>query len=201
MVIDQIQKDHEEQQNPLPLAFFYCTRESSEPRRANPTEIMLSILKQLSCKDDDTPILLPVTAKWKQRLSQGFDNRLDLQECIDLIIELAKNRGAVIVIDALDEAQKDTRQGLLEGLDRITKESDHLIKIFVSSRRDQDIKQHFDNTPRVEIAARENSEDIEKFISTELDKKIASKRLLKGEPSPDLVAEIKAVLTERADGM
>jgi hypothetical protein len=51
MVIDQILKDHEDQQTRPLLAFFYCTRESSEPRRANPTEIMLSIFKQLSCKD------------------------------------------------------------------------------------------------------------------------------------------------------
>lgn len=39
-----------------PIAYFYCARNISEPQRADPDEIMRSILKQLSCSKSDVPI-------------------------------------------------------------------------------------------------------------------------------------------------
>jgi hypothetical protein len=162
---------------------------------------MLSILKQLSCKNDDTSIPAPVAVKWKERLSQGSEHRLDMDECVDVILELTKERPAIIVIDALDECQRETRSELLDGLDRILQESEHLVKVFVSSRRDPDIRNHFRKTPKLEIAARENSEDIENYITSELDKKIAAGKFLNGQPSEELVADVKAKLVERAEGM
>jgi hypothetical protein len=161
---------------------------------------MLSILKQLSCKNDNTPVLPPVAAKWHERLSQGSEDRLDLEECIDVILELTMERPAIIVIDALDECQKETRSGLLEGLDRITQEAGHLVKVFVSSRRDSDIRNHFRKTPKLEIAARDNSQDIADYVTSELGKKIATGKLLNGQPSGELVADIKDKLTEQAEG-
>jgi len=162
---------------------------------------MLSILKQLSCKNDDAPILAPVAVKWEERLSQGSEHRLDMDECVDVILELTKERPAIIVIDALDECQRETRSELLDGLDRILQESEHLVKVFVSSRRDPDIRNHFRKTPKLEIAARENSEDIENYINSELNKKIAAGKFLNGQPSEELVADVKAGLVERAEGM
>jgi hypothetical protein len=153
---------------------------------------MLSILKQLSCKNDDTSIPAPVAVKWEERLSQGSEHRLDMDECVDVILELTKERPAIIVIDALDECQR---------LDRILQESEHLVKVFVSSRRDPDIRNHFRKTPKLEIAARENSEDIENYITSELDKKIAAGKFFNGQPSEELVADVKAKLVERAEGM
>lgn len=162
---------------------------------------MLSILRQLSCKNDNTPILPPVAVKWQERLSEGSEHRLDLEECVDVILELTKERPAIIIIDALDECQRETRSTLLEGLDRITQEAEHLVKVFVSSRRDSDIQNHFRKTPKLEIAARDNSQDIENYINSELDKKITAGKLLNGQPSKELVAEVKAKLVERAEGM
>jgi hypothetical protein len=162
---------------------------------------MLSILKQLSCKNDDTPILAPVAAKWEERLSQGSEHRLDMDECVDLILEITRERPAIIVIDALDECQLETRSELLEGLDRILQESEHLVKVFVSSRRDPDIRNHFKKTPKLEIAARENSQDIENYVTVELKKRIEAGKFLNGQPSEELVADVKAKLVERAEGL
>jgi hypothetical protein len=201
LVIDQILRELEEPLFPTPLAYFYCTRETSEPRRANPTEIMRSILKQLSCKDDQFPIRPPVAAKWHERVGRGFDDGLDLSECIDLIIELTREAPAIIVIDALDECQKKTRLDLLDGLDKIMQDAEHVVKIFVSSRRDSDIWNHFRKTPKLEIAAADNSTDIANFVNSEVDKKIAAGKLLHGQPSETLVAYIKSTLLERAEGM
>jgi hypothetical protein len=200
-VIDESSKEREQPSSPPPLAYFYCTRETSEPRRADPTEIARSILRQLSCKNDQFPISPPVAAKWLERQGQGYEDRLDLSECIDLIIELTRESPAIIVIDALDECQKKTRLDLLDGLDKIIQDAEHVVKIFVSSRRDSDIRDHFQKTPRLEIAAADNSEDIENFVNSEVNKKIAAGKLLGGRPSETLVAVIKSTLLKRAEGM
>lgn len=200
-VIDESSKEREQPLSPPLLAYFYCTRETSEPRRADPTEIASSILRQLSCKNDQFPIPSPVAAKWLERQGQGYEDRLDLSECIDLIIELTRESPAIIVIDALDECQKKTRLDLLDGLDKIIQDAEHVVKIFVSSRRDSDIRNHFRTTPRLEIAAADNSEDIENFVNSEVNKKIAAGKLLDGQPPETLVAVIKSTLLKRAEGM
>jgi len=160
---------------------------------------MLSILKQLSCKSGDTPIPAPVAVKWEERLSQGSEHRPDMDECIEVILELTKERPAIIVIDALDECQRGTRSELLDGLDRILQESEHLVKVFVSSRQDSDIRNHFRKTPKLEIAARENSQDIKNYITSELNKKITSGKILNEQLSEELVTDVKAKLIEGAD--
>jgi len=161
---------------------------------------MLSILKQLSCKNDETPILTPVAVKWEERLSQRSEHRPDMDECVDIVLELTKGSPAIIVIDALDECQRETRSELFDGLDRILQESEHLVKVFVSSRRDSHIRNHFRKTPRLEIAAQENSQDIENYITSELNKNIALGKILNGQLSEELMADVKAQLIERADG-
>jgi hypothetical protein len=201
LVIDRILGEQEEPLFPTPLAYFYCTRETTEPRRANPTEIMRSILKQLSSKNDHFPIQLPVTVKWHERVGQGLDDGLDLSECIDLIIELTREAPAIIIIDALDECQKKTRLDLFDGLDKIMQDAEHVVKIFVSSRRDSDIWSHFRKTQKLEIATADNSADIENFVNSEVDKKIAAGKLLGGQPPETLVAYIKSTLLGRAEGM
>lgn len=44
-----------------------------------------------------------------------------------------------IVIDALDECNSNERQYLLDSIEQILQDSFSLVKIFVSSRDDQDI--------------------------------------------------------------
>jgi hypothetical protein len=162
---------------------------------------MRSILKQLSGKNDQLPIRLPVTEKWRERVGQGLDDGLDLSECVDLIIELTREAPAIIIIDAFDECQMKPRLDLLDGLDKIMHDAEHVVKIFVSSRRDSDIRNHFRKTPKLEIAAADNSVDIANFVNSEVDKKIAAGKLLSGQPPDTLVAHIKSTLLERAEGL
>lgn len=218
-VVDSLSEELGKQSDPLPLAYFYCIRESSEPNRSNPTEVMCSILKQLSCKSPGQGIFPSVIGKWRERLDLGTEHRLDLSECIDIIIEITSTTGAIIVIDALDELQLSTRGLLLDGLDRITQESDRQVHIFVSSRENWDIKYHFRKIPKLEITTADNSHDISNYgtvssallfpismlivetVISELDKRITSGKLLSGQPPQDLVEQIKQYIISNADGM
>lgn len=82
------------------------------------------------------------------------------------------------------------------------KKSSSLVKIFVSSRNDQDIVCHLQEYPNLEISSELNRNDILFFVSDETDKLIKRKKLLALSLDKDnLKTEIIKQVTEKADGM
>lgn len=201
LVIDDLLKELTNQHNAPPIAYFYCSRDSSEPRRGSALEILLSILKQLACSLADEPLFPAVAAKWQERMNSGCEDRLDVQEAVDIIIQISSLRGAFIVVDALDECPKKQRQILLEKLDIIGQKSVSLVRIFASSRPNSDIREYFRKTPRLEILAKTNSGDIEDYVKSELENRIKTRKFLDGHPSPEIVTMVSESLIEQADGM
>lgn len=201
LVVDEMIE--ERKQNPLAanLAYFYCTRDTAEPKRANPTEILRSIVRQLSCLNSQTPIRKPVINKWNERVEGESDHGLEVEECIDLLLDLTRDNPAVICIDALDECDLGTRKQLLDAIGKVIDYSEQIVKVFVSSRREADFLDYFDKWEALEISAKDNREDIENFIDDELRKSTKDKTLLNGKASDKLLSDIRGKLLDRADGM
>lgn len=65
-----------------------------------------------------------------------------------------------LVVDALDECNKENRLDLMDILDNFIAESSTPVRILISSRRDGDIKRHFENGPNLEIRAIDTRDDI-----------------------------------------
>ncbi|CZR67760.1 uncharacterized protein PAC_17659 [Phialocephala subalpina] len=172
-----------------PLALFYCLRAEAEPERADPDEILRCILKQLSCSTANLPIREPV-ASW-----------LNVSECEELIVALLNENPATIVIDALDECNAKRRHELLQALDNIIQRSASLVKIFVSSRDDNDIVCHLERSQNIFIKAIHNRADIERYVNVEVEKAIAERRLLCGDVSQSLQEKIRQTLISGAQGM
>ena len=127
-----------------PTAFFYCVRSTAEPERSQPTEIMGTLLRQLASSQSDLSVKAPVAKEYEARYkTAGGDSsalrRLTVEDCTRLIIELTKTYPATIILDALDECERDTRHKLLEAFDEIISKSEEVVKVFVSSRDDVDI--------------------------------------------------------------
>ncbi|PTB74737.1 hypothetical protein M440DRAFT_1312929, partial [Trichoderma longibrachiatum ATCC 18648] len=101
------------------------------------------------------------------------------------------------VLDALDEVDQEERQDLLDALDRILKESNSLVRVFISSRSNYDIALQLSGAPNIYIEADDNAEDISTFIDTQL----TSAKLLHGKLTPSLREEITRTLQEGAKGM
>lgn len=125
-------------------AFFYCARSTAEPERAKPAEIMGALLRQLASSEPDLPIREPVAKEYEARVrTAGRDDsalkKLTVEDCTRLIMEVTKDHPATIILDALDECEKDTRYELLEAFDEIISRSVEVVKVFVSSRDDIDI--------------------------------------------------------------
>lgn len=122
---------------------------------------MSAIVKQLSCLKAGFALQKQVVSMYNARKSSGFSsNSLAFKESLDLIISLADTYTQIsIVIDALDECDPQERRKFLDSLQTIIKTS-RLVKIFVSSRDDDDIIRRLDGVPNLWIEARDNEDDI-----------------------------------------
>jgi hypothetical protein len=164
-----------------PPVFFYCSRNTAELERSDPKAILANIVRQLSSLEAGLPLLDPAIKKYKERESRGFaSGALNIDESRALIIQLIEYYPlTTIVIDALDECDPLTRLDLLEVLESILQDSSQLVKIFLSSRDDQDIVCYLENYPNLEISSTRNKDDIEAFVNAETDRLVAKKRLLR----------------------
>jgi hypothetical protein len=102
-----------------------------------------------------------------------------------------------LVLDALDETYKQPRAELIDIFGYLINESPQL-KIFISSRRDDDIKRQLAKGANVGIEATDNGNDIGKFVMDQIDQ--AQKRR-RNPISPGLRQDIIQVLLDKSQGM
>lgn len=189
--------------SPAPV-FFYCSRNTAEPTRSNPDAIVASIVRQLSSPNPGHALLPPIVSTYKKREMDGFaSGPLRLDESCALVIQLAEQYPmTTIVIDALDECDPEKRADLLEALESILRDSTSLVKIFVSSRDDQDIVWHLQNYPNLELSSEKNKDDIALFVREETSTLIRKRKLLRWSADREsLRTEIIEKVTTDADGM
>ncbi|KAF5977580.1 hypothetical protein FBULB1_6512 [Fusarium bulbicola] len=177
------------------FAFFYCKRD--EENRRNPRDILRSILRQLATPIKETGgRMIHVALKdLPQRLALN-GTTLDVSTCERLIRELIEGYSrTTIILDALDECDRNTREELMGVLGNLTNGSSKL-RVFVSSRPDEDILRHFKGTPTMEIQATDNEEDISSFVKDKLFRDTRWTVI-----SPDFQEEVKSIFQEKSQGM
>ena len=202
LIIEDMVKRFQASQSALPV-YFYCARTAAEPERSNPNSVLASILRQLSCVQPDAPLLSPVIEKYK-RQGEGFKSKgLDIEDSRDLIIRLVEDYDmTIIVVDALDECDPNMRQDLLDAFEHILRESAGLVKIFVSSRNDQDIVYTLRDYPNLDIVSNMNTADIEAYVMIETQKLVKSGQLLRNSRAKEeMTALIVDHVSSGADGM
>jgi hypothetical protein len=165
---------------------------------------MRCILEQLSSEDADLPIRAPVVERYKIRTKDAKGRppeKLDLDESVNAILEILSENPATIIIDALDECDSQRRQDLLLALTKLIRESESLLKIFVSSRDDHDIVHRLSGLPNLYISTHDNQKDIEDYVRLQVRRVIEEERLLCGGVSEDLQTLIVESLISQAQGM
>ncbi|KAL7265790.1 hypothetical protein RUND412_011683, partial [Rhizina undulata] len=182
------------------VAYFYC--KYGEIDRQEPQSILSTIVKQLSLLSPDGFLPKAVISHYEEQKKDGVDSRrLGLDKSVELIQRLSKAfEQTVIIIDALDECNKEKRYNLLVALKKL-RSSTKGLKIFLASRNDDDIRIELENEAEVCIQPSDNSDDIELFVVAEVEKYISTKRLLGGEVRPELKRAIIETLIKGADGM
>ncbi|KAL8800925.1 MAG: hypothetical protein Q9223_007165 [Gallowayella weberi] len=188
------------------FAYFYCARDAAETQRADPGEIIGSVLKQLSCFDASQPIHAAVLREYEKRQKDADEDgsdpsKLSLRDCKDLILEVADQVPIAILIDALDECDPLKRHELLQALRDIVQKSSNIVKVIVSSRDDADIVCRLSNVPNVYIKSDDNGDDVDRFVELELNRAIDEQRLLNGRVPVHLRDRILHELRSRSHGM
>lgn len=189
----------------MPVAYFYCSRHTAEPQRADPNEVMRSILKQLSSSGPDLRIKEPVAKAYKKKKKEAERDAstlttLNLDECVVLILDLLKANPAMIIIDALDECDPN-EANLVVALQKIIQDSENVVKVFVSSRINKRSEDWAANSPRLYVSPEDNSKDIERFVNSQVVAAIEQKRVLNGRVPDTLKDHIIKTLIQKAEGM
>ena len=180
------------------LAYFYCNR--NERERQDPKLVLRSFVRQISASQNALAIHSSLVKLYKSKEQAGFPSgKLTIEESQALLLEMTQNYSNItLVVDALDECDKNTRSELVATLDMLVSQSSTAVKVLISSRPDPDIKYRFEGGPNVNIRAVDNENDIAKFI----DDKIKNHPKYSQSPiKASLEREIREKLVEKAAGM
>ncbi|KAL8728836.1 MAG: hypothetical protein Q9166_005153, partial [cf. Caloplaca sp. 2 TL-2023] len=189
-----------------PLAYFYCSKKSGDPRTADPKAILSAILRQLSGHHSKLPLRGTVSRVFQRRKDDAEDRGaqilpLSLQEVESHITAITQEDPIMIIIDALDEVEETAREDLFDALERIIQGSQNVVKVFVSSRNDGDIVERFSESPNITIKQEMNHSDIGQFIESKVTQAMRSKKLLRGKVSSALRDDIMSTLAAGARGI
>lgn len=195
------------------LAYFYCNYK--EGQRNDPASILRSLVKQL-CLLSQSGLPSAVLSIYNQRKKDAdLPNLLSIEESKHLLIELSSGYlRTTIVVDALDECDANSRGRLCDVLKQVVSVSEQtqhtqqtkqtkqtFIKVFITSRDDGDLRKKFKDSPNVYIQERDNSEDINYYIKTQIKACINAKQLLEGKVNSNLEHRIVSALATGARGM
>ena len=201
VAIQKLLEDAAVVEDAAPVAYFYCSRENTKSCRADATEILRAILKQLSCSSPDSQVRHTIAAEYKQRLLDAERDGLDVRtlapsECTQLILELTSEAPATIVIDGVDELS-NASQGLLSALQHLVDKSSSVLKVFISSREEAAIARSLHHASSIRVTSADNSKDVTAFVNHHVSNAIEQKRLLGGLVSNSLREDI---ISEIIDG-
>ncbi len=167
-VVDQLLDELAQTQNDEALAYFYCDRNQRD--RQDPACILRSYVRQL-CATRGGDAIEPCLAElYRQKERSGFaSSQLTDAECEQLLDKLVNlYPQTTLVLDDLDEADKEKRADITEVIDKLVNSATKPVKVFISSRRDSDIRRQFEDGPNVSIEATDNLRDITTFVSAEI---------------------------------
>jgi hypothetical protein len=198
MVVDHLNENLLQSLSDEALAYFYCDRNQRD--RQDPLCIVRSYVRQLAINRSGNAIQPCLADIYEQKENKGFaSGKLSFAECADLLRTLVDiYPQTTLVLDALDEADKDQRSRLVDLLESLVASSSKPVKVFVSSRRDTDIKRQFGDGASVAIEATDNASDISAFVAAEIG---AHEKRQRRKLSKTLRADIISTLQDKSDGM
>ena len=202
-IIDHVQT-HVSQQE-AGLAYFYCA--IAEPERSDAAEILRSIVRQLSFCDVGRPVRAAALEAYSQKRTEADEQRvplekLNIDECVKIIVALLKDDPAFIILDGLDECERTQHQEILHALQVIIEESPMIIKIVLSSRDEISIREVLLGFPGLYISSIEPKPltDIQLYVEAKIQRAIVTKRLLGGRATRPLINQIVNTLVAKSHG-
>lgn len=134
---------------------------------------------------------------WKRSQGPGISSTFaEWSTCLLKLIDTYPR--TTIVLDAFDECEKDQRQDLIKLFKQLAARNSEVasVKLFISTRPEEDVLQHFDKYPAIRIKGEHNADDIASFVRT----KIAEHGRWSRMPE-DFQAEVIQTLLKKSEDM
>ncbi|KAI1458891.1 hypothetical protein F4805DRAFT_422935 [Annulohypoxylon moriforme] len=179
----------------LRVAFFYCA--GYDNSRKSCVDILRSLIKQLAEICDILPEKISTT--YNEKSPEDAPSReVDIEDCKIMLNDTIRHHSNILLIlDALDECDEKSIQGLLSVFNEITRQQNpHLrIKIIIASRDLPAITNRLGQSGNIVISELDNRGDIKRFIERRLTREDTSK------VPPQLQAKIVTVLSNKSRAM
>ena len=199
MVVDTLLQRSSEKQSDEAIAYFYCNRDAPDHR--DPPTIFRSLIRQLSMSNKERKAVHPTL--WDlycRRKDTNFSQKeISMEEIQRFVLELTSTFPQTnIIIDALDESNDSSRAELIDVLENVVREAPNLVKLFISSRDNDDIGFRFKDTLEVNVTPKDNDRDIQAFLEDQ----IATNNKHRRKPLPsDLMDKIVREILLMSHGM
>lgn len=198
--MEKLREELREKNNHEALAYFYCDR--NDPARRDPVSILRSLIRQLGATQNCDAIQPELLNLFRRK--EAYTEDLTLNDCKDLVRRfVGLYVHTVIVIDALDECNQYSRHELIIFLEELLRQYSRSLKIFISSREDQDIQCCYQEGPNVNISAvdHHNRDDIGKFIEEGIQEIEKKWKVRKRNMPRELHDQIQQQLVDKSGGM
>jgi hypothetical protein len=174
------------------LAYFYCDASDSESQRL--VTVLGALLCQICIQLAKIPDCIE-TAFHEASSPSGQQLKPAVEQLQSMIVvALSYCRNPIIVVDGLDEALE--REDLCELLVSLAGKQSSLVRIFVTSRPEPDIRRHFEGMTIISAQCKAADNDIDRYI---MDRIVSNARFRK--MSDGLRQHIYQALREGAQGM
>ena len=176
------------------LAFYYC--DYADQVTLTPKGVIGSLVQQL-LTDSELPREIANHIFNVFHEEDYPPTHQELRELFRMALSLSPR--AFLVIDGLDECEKNACREILSIINGILKTTGCVIKIYISSQSDVQILHALAAYPRISLSTSTLSPDIEAYVTSAIQALIEERQLLI--QSPALEREIITVLKEKANGM
>ncbi|KAF7556665.1 hypothetical protein G7Z17_g1205 [Cylindrodendrum hubeiense] len=202
VVVDSLLATAALNKDSTPFAYFYCLKTDTEPERSSADEILRSILRQLAVTEAQANVHALLYSEFERRSKSERYRRLEIprltrKECVDFIVEVANDDPVTILLDGVDQIEEHDRFTLLDALDRVISEAANVVKVFLTSRNDNEMPSSFPATRKITITRQNTHSDMVDFIFQGID----DARLLGGKMSPEMRTSLANMLLNGADEM
>ena len=186
-VVQRLLEASSKDPNSAPISYVYCSKTGSKSLTLTPVAVLRTIVKHLSLPYSEDQIRQPAWTKYIKKKEaaeiDGLDpSLLTEEECIQLLLSLAEDCPATIVVDGLDEIDGNPRD-VLRVLRAVVEDAPNVVKVLVSSRDDGTISEELRDFPSIGVSSADNSPDVEKFVRQRVNTAIENRSLLGGKIS------------------